>query len=229
MGFFHPTLTDDLGQAARATAAEVRRVEAAPREIPAWKGLRLAQSSAGPSFGIGSSAGPVGGSINPYTAVPSGSGIGDDSSDLTGRTIGGDQSPGFNGTQQEQGGGAGVGSSGAASPTSSSGASPARSAVPTSGEAANHGAPGASDRGALGGNRGARLMDTGESVKTPPPASVTDKPPTGSAGQHAKKPHRAATQQPPAQKPAREPDKEPGADTTPPPPSPSDTGIGSTR
>jgi hypothetical protein len=225
MGFFHPALIHDPGQAERSRPAEVRRVEVAPHEVPAWKGLRLAQSSAGPSFGIGSSAGPVGGSINPYTAVPgsAASEIGATSADTRG--FGGDSSAsGFNGTQQEQGGGAGVGSSGAASP-SSSGASPARSAVPTSGEAANHGAPGASDRGALGGNRGARLMDTGESVKTPPPASLTDKPATGSAAAHAKKPRKAPAPRPPAN--AR--GQEPGADSTPPPPPPVDTGIGSTR
>jgi hypothetical protein len=241
MGFFHPALIHDPGQAAEPRPAEVRRVEAKPRSAPVWNDFRLAQSSAGPSFGIGSSAGPVGGSINPYTAVPSGSGAATSvvAPEATGRSTGSETGGGFLGTQQEQGGGAGEGTSGAASP-SSNGVTPTRTAVPNSGDAPNHPGPGASDRSALGpgGTRGGRLMDTGNSIKSPPPPSLTNRPPGHSppanprrksssaagAPAAAKKPPPADTTPPP---PAD--NTPPPSDTSPPPPAPAESGIGSTR
>ena len=225
MGFFHPALIHDPGQPAEPRPAEVRRVEATPRAAPVWKDFRLAQSSAGPSFGIGSSAGPVGGSINPYTAAPVGSSAASIvPPEATGRSTGSETGPGFLGTQQEQGGGAGAGTSGAASP-SSNGVTPTRTAVPTSGDAPNHPGPGASDRSALGsgGNRGTGLMDTGSSLKTPPPPSLTNRPPAHSP---LADPRRSSSPAAGAPAPAKRP---PPAEATPPPPAPAESGIGSTR
>jgi hypothetical protein len=157
--------------------------------------------------------------------VPSGSGAASSvAPEATGRGTGSETGGGFLGTQQEQGGGAGAGTSGAASP-SSNGVTPTRTAVPSSGDAPNHPGPGASDRSALGpgGNRGERLMDTGNSIKSPPPPSLTNRPPAHSPPAD---PRRRSSPAAGAPEPAKRP---PAAEPTPPPPAPAETGIGSTR
>ena len=225
MLFFHPALIDDPSPA-EVARAQVRRLAVEPRAVPAWNGLRLlAQSSAGPSFGIGSSAGPVGGTINPYTAVPAGSATSTVAPEATSRSTGSDSAGGLLGTQQEQGGGPGAGTSGAASP-SSSGVTTTHAPVPAAGNGLGHPGPGASDGSALGpgGNRGGRLMETGDSIKTAPPPSLTNgrSAPKG-GGDVAPKPR-------PAPNPSLSPATKPAAtETTPPPPPPVETGIGSTR
>jgi hypothetical protein len=194
----------------------------------------LAQSSAGPSDGLGSSAGPVGGSINPYTATP-----GSLSGGSTGPGSAGLGSGGTSlGTQQEQSGSAGVVPREAASPTTSS-------KTTTTGHRAGPGggAPdeidkadqpnvGASAPGPAGldkgtsavssPSRGPGLMETGNGVTTVPPPSLTN---TGTAKRSSEPNAASRTSTKPSSSSA------PATPATPatPPPSPTETGSSSTR
>jgi len=167
----------------------------------------LAQSSAGPSLDLGSSAGPVSGSINPYTATP-GSALSPSSSGNDGLSA----SPSVTtfGTQQDQSGSSGAGQARAASPNSSTTGARSRTDRPSSGTGAA-----TVDRGNVG--TGVGPIGTGNAVTAPPPPSLTD-------GDNQSPTDRARDEES-----GSGPSGVPSADPSPPPPPPTPSGSTSTR